>query len=135
VRADDPALDVRLAPGPDPIRVVLGKAPEGARVHPALELCGDLEQVLDELGGRGVVQLLVEGGASVAHAFHHAGLVDRYVIYLAPALFGGDDGRGLFAGPGAGTIDDLWRGRIVDVRRLGADLRVELAPGAPVGEG
>ena len=26
-------------------------------------------------------------------AFHRAGLVDRYVLYLAPALFGGDDGR------------------------------------------
>ena len=46
-----------------------------------------------------------------------AGLVDRYVLYLAPALFGGDDGRGLFAGPGAATIDDVWRGRITSVER------------------
>ncbi len=135
VRADDPALDVRHASGPDPLRVVLGKAPEGARVHPALELSGDLEAVLDDLGRRGVVQLLVEGGASVAHAFHRSGLVDRYVLYLAPALLGGDDGRGLFAGPGAGTIEEVWRGRIVDVRRLGSDLRVELAPAASAGAG
>jgi diaminohydroxyphosphoribosylaminopyrimidine deaminase/5-amino-6-(5-phosphoribosylamino)uracil reductase len=134
VRADDPALDVRHASGPDPIRVVLGKPPEGARVLPALELSGDLHGVLDELGGRGVVQLLVEGGASVAHDFHRSGLVDRYVLYLAPSLFGGDDARGLFAGRGASTIDDVWRGRIADVRRLGADLRVDLAPGAPAGE-
>ncbi len=134
VRADDPALDVRHASGPDPMRVVLGKAPEGARVHPALELSGDLERVLDDLGRRGVVQLLVEGGASVAHAFHRSGLVDRYALYLAPALFGGDDARGLFAGPGAGNIDDVWRGRIVDVRQLGSDLRVELAPKAPTPE-
>ena len=27
-----------------------------------------------------------------------------------PVLFGGDDARGLFAGPGAPTIDDVWRG-------------------------
>ncbi len=135
VRADDPALDVRHTPGPDPMRIVLGKAPQGARVHPALELSGDLDAVLDDLGRRGVVQLLVEGGASVAHAFHRGGLVDRYVLYLAPALFGGDDGRGLFAGPGAGTVDDLWRGRIVDVHRVGPDLRVELAPAAASGEG
>src|SRR2546430_12107022 len=45
--------------------------------------------------------VLVEGGASVAHAFHAAGLVDRYVLYLAPALFGGGDARPLFAGAGA----------------------------------
>jgi diaminohydroxyphosphoribosylaminopyrimidine deaminase / 5-amino-6-(5-phosphoribosylamino)uracil reductase len=77
-----------------------------------------------------VVQLLVEGGAHVAHGFHAAGLVDRYVLYFAPALFGGDDGVPLFAGPGAPTVADLWRGRLVAVTRLGGDLRVDLAPEA-----
>jgi len=129
VRADDPELTVRLDPPPgrQPLRVVLGRAPAQARVRPCLEMGGDLGSVLDELGRRGVLQLLVEGGPSVAHAFHAAGLVDRYVLYLAPALFGGDDGRPLFAGTGAKTMDDLWRGRLVSVERLGEDLRVEVA--------
>jgi diaminohydroxyphosphoribosylaminopyrimidine deaminase/5-amino-6-(5-phosphoribosylamino)uracil reductase len=128
VRADDPALTVRDAPGRDPLRVVLGQAPAGARVRPALELSGELGDVLDELGRRGVVQAMVEGGARVAGAFHRAGLVDRYVVYLAPALFGGDDGRPLFAGPGAPTIADIWRGTLVSVERLGDDLRLECSP-------
>ena len=127
VRSDDPALTVRHGEGRDPLRVVLGRAPEGARARPALELSGDLGPILDDLGARGVVQLLVEGGASVAHQFHQAGLVDRYVLYLAPALFGGDDGRPMFAGPGAPTVADLWRGRMVSVEQLGPDLRIELA--------
>ena len=128
VRTDDPSLTVRMADGDDPLRVVLGHAPAGAKVHPALELSGDLDTVLDELGRRGVVQAMVEGGATVAGAFHRAGLVDRYVVYLAPALFGGDDGRPLFAGAGAATMDDVWRGRIANVERLGDDLRLELEP-------
>ena len=132
VRADDPELTVRLdgddtADETQPLRVVLGRAPEGAKVQPALELEGDLSGVLDELGRLGVVQLLVEGGATVAHEFHAAGLVDRYVLYLAPAFFGGDDGRPLFAGAGAGTIADVWRGKVISVERLGDDLRVEVA--------
>ncbi len=59
VRSDDPALTVRLGPEdlPDgfvqPLRVVLGHAPADAAVHPALELGGDLGEVLDELGRRG----------------------------------------------------------------------------------
>lgn len=126
VRADDPALTVRHVEGPDPLRVVLGRAPAGARVHPCLEMSGDLGDVLDELGRRGVLQLLVEGGATVAHAFHAAGLVDRYVVYLAPALFGGDDARGLFRGPGAATIGAVRRGRFVSVSPLGDDLRLDL---------
>ena len=45
VRADDPELTVRLVDVADeaqPLRVVLGKAPAGPKVHPALELEGDL---------------------------------------------------------------------------------------------
>jgi diaminohydroxyphosphoribosylaminopyrimidine deaminase/5-amino-6-(5-phosphoribosylamino)uracil reductase len=128
VRADDPTLTVRDAEGDDPLRVVLGTAPPGANVRPCVELDGPLENVLDELGRRGVVQAMVEGGATVAGEFHRRGLVDRYVLYLAPALFGGDDARPLMHGAGAPTIDDIWRGRITSVDRLGGDVRIELEP-------
>lgn len=135
VRLDDPSLTVRdwhpapgVAPRPpgreQPRRIVLGAAAPGARVHPCTQMAGPLDAVLDELGSEGVVQLLVEGGAAVAGAFHRAGLVQQYVIYLAPVLFGGADGHPLFAGPGAATIGQVWRGAVSDVTRLGADVRV-----------
>ncbi|MEM7092135.1 MAG: bifunctional diaminohydroxyphosphoribosylaminopyrimidine deaminase/5-amino-6-(5-phosphoribosylamino)uracil reductase RibD [Actinomycetota bacterium] len=135
IRADDPALTVRdFAPiGIDgseiqPMRVVLGTAPIDARAQPLVEVSGELPDVLEELAERGVLQLMVEGGATVAGDFHRAGLVDRYVVYLAPSFFGGDDARPLFNGPGAPTIADIWRGEIVDVRRLGNDVRIEVRP-------
>jgi diaminohydroxyphosphoribosylaminopyrimidine deaminase/5-amino-6-(5-phosphoribosylamino)uracil reductase len=139
VRTDDPTLTVRLPEGdpwfrgPDeqPARVVLGGVPDGAAVAPALALTGTPDEVLDDLGARGMLQVLIEGGAAVAHDFHARGLVDRYVLYLAPALFGGDDARPLFAGPGAATIADLWRGEVRSVTSLGGDIRVELAPPGP----
>ena len=136
VRADDPALTVRYWQPPSgvtprtgqPLRVVLGTAPPDARIHPALEMAGPLEQVLQELGERGVIQLLVEGGAATAAAFHRAGLVDHYAVYLAPALFGGDDARPMFTGPAVPTVSDLWRGEITAVTRLGPDVRIDLRP-------
>lgn len=130
VRSDDPELTARLGDEAvrQPLRVVLGRAPAGARVEPALELTGDVRGVLDELGRRGVLQLLVEGGSGVTAQFHRSGLVDRYVFYLAPALLGGDDGLALFSGPGAQTMAEAWRGEIVAVRRLGPDMRVDLVP-------
>jgi diaminohydroxyphosphoribosylaminopyrimidine deaminase/5-amino-6-(5-phosphoribosylamino)uracil reductase len=126
VRADDPSLTVRDAVGPDPRRIVLGRAAADAAVHPCTEMGGDLGDVLDAMGREGVLQLLVEGGATVAHDFHAAGLVDRYVVYVAPAVFGGDDALGLFRGPGAPTMTDLRRGHFVDVRRLGDDVRLDI---------
>jgi diaminohydroxyphosphoribosylaminopyrimidine deaminase/5-amino-6-(5-phosphoribosylamino)uracil reductase len=132
VRADDPALTVRLPDGergPDdtePLRLVLGSAPAEAAVQPCVEVGGDLGDVLDELGRRGVLQLLVEGGAGVAGAFHRAGLVDRYVLYVAPALLGGDDGTALLAGAGVTTLAGAWRGRFVGIRQVGDDLRLDM---------
>lgn len=140
VRADDPRLTVRGVvasdgrPVREPLRVVLGEAPAEARIQPCLELRGSLDGVLDELGSRGVLQLMVEGGAAVAGRFHAEGLVDRYVLYLAPAFMGGTAGSPLLAGDGAATIADLVRGRVYAVRLVGDDIRVEIrvGPGADV---
>ena len=126
VRADNPSLTVRLVEGPDPRRVVLGTAPKTAAIHPCFEWRGDLPDLLDLLGSEGVLQLMVEGGANTAAQFQAEGLVDRYVIYLAPAIFGGDDARPLFVGQGASTIDDLQRGRFAGVTQLGDDVRLDL---------
>ena len=139
VRRDDPSLTVRDYHPPvvpasgsvDPRRIVLGSVEPGRKVHPCTEASGDLGDLLDRLGADGVVQLLVEGGAAVAGDFHRAGLVDRYVLYVAPALFGGDDANGIFDGHGAWDVADLWRGRFVSVERVGDDLRIEMAPVGP----
>jgi diaminohydroxyphosphoribosylaminopyrimidine deaminase/5-amino-6-(5-phosphoribosylamino)uracil reductase len=128
-----PDADAALAVHPSkqihqPRRVVLGRAPEGARVLPALEVSGDIRGVLDELGRDGVLQVLVEGGSHVAKELHRLGAVDRYVVYLAAGFLGGDDGVEMFAGPGAATMADVWRGKLVDVQRFGNDVRIDVEP-------
>jgi diaminohydroxyphosphoribosylaminopyrimidine deaminase/5-amino-6-(5-phosphoribosylamino)uracil reductase len=128
VRADDPALTVRHVEGDDPLRVVLGTAPADARVRPCLEWDGELGDLLDDLGHRGIVQLMIEGGARVVGSFHRAGLIDRYVLYVAPALFGGADAFPAIGGGTVPTLTDLWRGRFDSVDRVGADLRIEIVP-------
>lgn len=128
VRADDPMLTVRDADGPSPRRIVLGAAPHGARVHPCLEWTGGIPDLLDRLGAEGVLQLLVEGGRTVAASFHAAGLVDRYVLHVAPRLAGGDGAPGLFAGAPAATVADLWDGEFLAASMVGADLEIVLAP-------
>lgn len=128
VRADDPQLTVRDAPGTSPRRIVLGRAPIGARVHPCTEWAGSLTDLLDTLGGENVLQLMVEGGAKVAASFHQAGLIDRYVFHLAPAVMGGGDGVPAFAGDTAATLADVWRGRTISTKQLGDDVEVVIEP-------
>jgi len=128
VRADDPQLTVRDVQGPSPRRIVLGRAPIGARVHPCTEWAGSLTDLLDTLGGEHVLQLMVEGGAKVAASFHQAGLVDRYVFHIAPAIMGGGDGVPAFAGDTAATLADVWRGRTISTQQLGDDVEVVIEP-------
>ena len=72
--------------------------------------------------------LMVEGGARVVASFHAAGLVDRYVLYVAPSLFGGSDARPAIAGTTASSIDSIWRGRFEAVTPIGTDVRLDIVP-------
>jgi diaminohydroxyphosphoribosylaminopyrimidine deaminase/5-amino-6-(5-phosphoribosylamino)uracil reductase len=127
VRSDDPALTARLDDIVlEPLRVVLGRAPETAKVRPCLELSGDLGFVLDELGHHDVLQLLVEGGPTTTSAFLDAGLVNHVVWYQAAAFAGGEGTLAALRGLSTPTMEALRRGRIVDVRRIGEDIRIDV---------
>ena len=128
VRADDPSLTVRDADGPSPRRIVLGTIDASAKVHPCTQWTGTLPDLLDTLGKEGVVQLLVEGGARVAASFHRERLINQYIMHIAPVIAGGDDAAGVFAGPAASTMADMWRGRIVSTTNLDGDIEIILEP-------
>ncbi len=88
-----------------------------------------LEPALRELAARGAHGVLVEGGPTLAGGLLAAGLVDRLILHVAPAIIGGG-GLPAVAGPGAATIDDRSRWRIAHVGRLGPDLEVVARPAA-----
>jgi diaminohydroxyphosphoribosylaminopyrimidine deaminase/5-amino-6-(5-phosphoribosylamino)uracil reductase len=137
VLADDPALTVRPGPGHQPLRVVLdshGRTPDGARVRDGdaetLVLterdvpAHDAAAVLKVLHERGIVSVLLEGGPTVAAAFMTAGLVDRVIAYVAPALLGA--GPAAVGDLGVGPINGAVRLRLCEVVRVGDDARLTL---------
>lgn len=127
VRRDDPLLTARVdGVVTEPLRVVLGRAPEHARVRPCLERSGELGPILDELGELDVVQVLIEGGPTTTSAFVDAGLVNRVVWYQAPAFAGGRGTLAALAPLGTPTMEALRRGRLVGLRRVGGDVRLDV---------
>ncbi len=58
-------------------------------MFPALRYRGGaLAEVLADLGARGIVDVLIEGGPHIAASFIADGLVDAVDSYTAPALLG-----------------------------------------------
>ena len=131
VRSDDPELTVRTEPpaSRQPLRVVLGKAPAGSGLFFQLWSClASRRKCSTNWVERVYCNCWSKAGPGWLPNSTAAEVVDRYVLYFAPALFGGDDAIPLFAGTGAANMDQLWRGRVISVELLGQDVRIELAP-------
>jgi diaminohydroxyphosphoribosylaminopyrimidine deaminase / 5-amino-6-(5-phosphoribosylamino)uracil reductase len=97
----------------------------GAEILPCRERDGrvDLSDLLAQLGSRGFQSVLLEGGSRLAGEALRRGLIDKYLLFVAPKLVGGE-GPGLFAGQGVELMADAFRLRDMTVRRLGDDILV-----------
>jgi diaminohydroxyphosphoribosylaminopyrimidine deaminase/5-amino-6-(5-phosphoribosylamino)uracil reductase len=82
----------------------------------------DIESALRELARRGVVRLLVEGGAHVHAALLAKGLVDRAAVFVAPRILGDEQGIPLVAGKTARSLQAAWVLENAEFRRFGADV-------------
>ncbi len=149
---DLPAVPSTLGPTPavvrQPLRVVLdgsGRTPADARVRDAgaetLLLTAadvgrgaggrgvDLGRALQVLHARGVRAVLLEAGPTLAGAFVDAGLVDRVVAYVAPALLG-QGAPALSTAVVGSAIGAAWRLELQEVVRVGPDVRLVATPAA-----
>ncbi len=102
----------------------------GAEVERIAALDGrlDLAAVLQRLGARHANELLIEAGSRLAGAFVEAGLVDEYLIYMAPVLLG-PQARELLALPELEELAQARRLELIESTRVGADLRLRLRAG------
>ncbi len=88
VRADNPRLDARdVEVVRQPRRLAFGRGPlpEGSELE---LLSGPLGEELERLAGQNVQSLLLESGPTLAFSFFEAGLVDKLMLFMAPAISG-----------------------------------------------
>ncbi len=155
VLADDPSMNVRLdGAAVQPLRVILdshGRIAAGARIlsvpgrtlvvttgaAPAgagecVALASEdgrvgIEPLLTLLAGRDCNEILVEAGPTLSGAFAASGLVDEYVIYLAPSILG-DAGRGMFRLGRHLALAESLKLEFTDVTMIDRDIRILARP-------
>ncbi len=101
----------------------------GATHHQVPDAAGvvDLSLAMGCLASHGINEVLLEAGERLTGAFATAGLIDRYVLYLAPRLLGSET-RGILQSPSWLSLADGVQLRIEDVTMVGEDLRIQAVP-------
>jgi diaminohydroxyphosphoribosylaminopyrimidine deaminase / 5-amino-6-(5-phosphoribosylamino)uracil reductase len=83
----------------------------------------DLVEVLAMLGKRGMNEIWVEAGPTLAGAFVRSRLFDELIVYIAPALLG-QGARPLLDLPPLKSLEEKMSLRFTDCRSVGDDLRI-----------
>jgi diaminohydroxyphosphoribosylaminopyrimidine deaminase/5-amino-6-(5-phosphoribosylamino)uracil reductase len=129
--ADNPELTARKIDGSlyehQPLRVIIGERelPSNLRIFNSdaetlVLSTQSIHGALAELFERGVRHVWVEGGPRIASKFVKLGLVNEFIIYLAPMLIGGD--RTALRNIGVDTIGEARHLNVLETKTLGNDI-------------
>ncbi|MFB6800585.1 bifunctional diaminohydroxyphosphoribosylaminopyrimidine deaminase/5-amino-6-(5-phosphoribosylamino)uracil reductase RibD [Peribacillus butanolivorans] len=88
----------------------------------------DLRILMEELYKKGITDVLLEGGSEVNASFLRAGLIDKYLIYVAPKLLGGRNSLTPFSGINVDTMDEAMDVSISSVDMSGEDICIIAYP-------
>ena len=135
--------EARVIAGPSPTLVATSeRSPAGWResmreagaevvLLPEDDGHADPAALLDELGRRGALTALVEGGGILLGALFDRRLVDHVQAVITPIIVGADQAPSAVAGRGARRLADAPRLARVQVEQLGVDVRISGAPEWP----
>lgn len=88
----------------------------------------NLEEMLEQLYKHGITNLIVEGGGEVNASFVRAGLVNKYILYIAPKILGGRNSISPVSGEDVDTMDMASKVEIDSIERIGEDLCIIAYP-------
>lgn len=88
----------------------------------------NLEEMLEKLYEQGITDILVEGGAEVNASFLRAGLIDKYIVYVAPKLIGGRNSKTPFTGEDIELMDHAVQLQFDTFHKVGDDICIIAYP-------
>ncbi|MBI5124470.1 MAG: bifunctional diaminohydroxyphosphoribosylaminopyrimidine deaminase/5-amino-6-(5-phosphoribosylamino)uracil reductase RibD [Candidatus Omnitrophica bacterium] len=139
---DDPLLMSRYSGKKQPVRIVItgrSRIPSNARIFSHLDKspvmiarpgsAGNkktgLVKFLKGLAGENITHVLVEGGGELIASLVEKGLVDRFLIFIAPKIIGGKDAITAVEGSGVEKVKDAFRFRRLNIKRFKEDILID----------
>ncbi len=128
LRPGAPTLIATTAASAPAWRDAMAAAGAEVLVLPADDGHVDLRALLAELGRRGMLTVLFEGGGIVLGSLFDRRLVDRVQAVIAPLIIGASTAPSAVAGRGVDRMAQAPRLRDIEVTRLGDDVLIEGVP-------
>ena len=85
----------------------------------------NLPFLLEKLGKMNIVSLLVEGGSTVINSFLKAKLVNKAYFFIAPTIYGGNDGIPICSGTGPKLMKDAIKLANINISRFEDDILIQ----------
>lgn len=87
-----------------------------------------VKDVLQILGEKEIMSVLVEGGSEVHASFIAEDAFQQIVLYMAPKIIGGREAVPFVGGAGPGLVAEGKRLKFTDVKTVGPDLKITAVP-------
>jgi len=87
---------------------------------------GSLKKILRDLGSRGIMHVLCEGGGELAGSLVRTGLVDEFALFVSPSILGGD-GFPMF-GKNGWPLDKMPLLHFQTLEKCGKDVLIRALP-------
>ena len=123
-------IAVTVAPD-ERVRLLEETGAEVLRLPANREGLVDLCSLLETLGARGVVSILVEGGGTLLGSLFDQGLLDKVAAFVAPVLIGGRSAPSPVGGEGVAVMAQAARLDSARIERIGEDMLVVGYPKPP----
>jgi diaminohydroxyphosphoribosylaminopyrimidine deaminase/5-amino-6-(5-phosphoribosylamino)uracil reductase len=85
----------------------------------------NLRALVRELGRRGILSILLEGGPTLNASALREKVIDRVLTFMAPKIIGGEKAPGMIGGDGVSRIRDAVPLNILKIKLMGSDLMIE----------
>jgi diaminohydroxyphosphoribosylaminopyrimidine deaminase / 5-amino-6-(5-phosphoribosylamino)uracil reductase len=92
---------------------------------PKRDKCFKLKTLLEELGRRNIVNILLEGGSLLNASALKEKIVDKAILFVAPIIIGGENAPGFIGGKGVKKLKDAFRLQRVEAKKIGEDFMIE----------
>ncbi|WP_338471954.1 bifunctional diaminohydroxyphosphoribosylaminopyrimidine deaminase/5-amino-6-(5-phosphoribosylamino)uracil reductase RibD [Niallia sp. XMNu-256] len=95
---------------------------------PEVEMGLDIHHILKVLFSKGITDVLVEGGSEVNGSFLRAGLINKFLMYVAPKILGGRHSLTPYTGVDVDSMDEAIAVDWDTIEQIGEDLLITAYP-------